>query len=905
MTRMNGPSPVRTTLFPAFCYFLVFSLLAASGTVSAEEEPPFGLAERTPWTTSRLVGSPEPPLPYTVERAFTKLELKTPIYVIEEPGTDHLWAILYTEGDKPCRVVRFRNAADAEVLEICFEIPNQILYSICPDPAYATNRWVYVFTNGPTSETERKDRIARFTVTSDNNFDPASEHVILEWRSAGHDGGDMAFDAAGLLYITTGDGTGDSDTWDSGQSLDDLLGAVLRIDVRDSTPEQPYRIPPDNPFVDHQGARGEIWAYGLRNPWRMSIDRPSGQVWVGNNGQDLWETAHLVRRGENYGWSVYEGNHPFYLQRKRGPTPLVPPTIEHSHAEFRSLTGGVVYRGPKFPELDGAYLYGDYSSGRIWGMKHDGDRVLWHRELADTSLMISGFRVDRHGELLIADHGGGIYRLVPAPADNSAASFPRRLSETGLFADSAAHQPDPAVLPYSVNVPGWMDGATAERFMAVPGDAKVTYQPSQSWQFPDGTALVQTLSLERQAGDPASRFRLETRVLLKWQAEWAAYTYRWNDEQTDAELVAKEGADAELTLTDADGTERKQSWRFASRVECMTCHSRAANFVLGLTEAQLNREHDYPAAPDNQLRTLEHIGLFAAALPAPADGRKKLADLYDTSGSVDLEARVRSYLHVNCAVCHVAAGGGNARMELGIATDRAKMELIEARPQHDTFGIANAMLVAPGDPARSVLLHRLSHRSRGQMPPLVSRRVDEQAVALVQSWIESLPPKPIVQKWQLSDLLPELEQLAGGRNAEQGKTTFREIGCAQCHRVGEEGGSVGPNLSDIARRLSAREILEAIVEPSAKVADEYATWLVQTDDGLTSTGIIEREEQGRLVLRQASTTDPPVEIDTNTIVARRKSDTSNMPAGTLDVLHKQQILDLLAYLLNPAPSAGK
>src|SRR5262249_8862579 len=212
----------------------------------------------------------------------------------------------------------------------------------------------------------RRTRGARSAVAGRPPYrvDPSSEELVIEWESAGHDGGDMAFGPGGLFYITTGDGTSDSDAWNSGQTLDDLLGSVLRIDVDRRDGERRYGIPADNPFVDRPGARPEIWAYGLRNPWRMAADPAPARICVRNNGQALWEAAHLVRRGENYGWSVTEGSHPFYLERSRGPTPIVPPTIEHSHAEFRSLTGGVVYRGDRFPELDGAYVYGDHSSGR-------------------------------------------------------------------------------------------------------------------------------------------------------------------------------------------------------------------------------------------------------------------------------------------------------------------------------------------------------------------------------------------------------------------------------------------------------------------------------------------------------------------------------------------------------------
>jgi uncharacterized repeat protein (TIGR03806 family) len=877
----------------------LFVLLVS--TARAEDSPPrdFGLDHRTPWMNSKLVGSPEPPLPYTVEKIFPKLDLPTPIYIAVEPGSNWLWVIVHAAGDKPSRIVRFENAPDISTFETIYEAPDRIIYSVGFDPDFAANRRVFVFTNGPTKEAERQDRVARyeFDAGPPARLLPESELAIIQWRSAGHDGGDLAFGNDGMLYLTTGDGTGDSDGWNSGQTVDDLLGSVLRIDVRDATLENPYRVPDDNPFVKLPGAKPEIWAYGLRNPWRMSYDSKSDQLWVGNNGQDLWETAHLVRPGENYGWSVYEGSHPFYLERQRGPTPIVPPTVEHSHAEFRSLTGGVVYHGDVLPDLDGAYVYGDYSSGRIWGMKHDGTKPLWHRELADTSLMLSGFVVDGHGQLLIADHGSGIYRLIPSPDSEPRAPFPTLLSETGLFADTAAHQVDPGLIPYSVNAPAWMDGATAERFMAVPGESKVSYSAGSSWTFPDGTALVQTLYMQVKPGESASPLRVETRVLLKQQNEWAGYSYRWNDSQTDAELVPRGGAETELNIATTDGHLEKQKWRFPSRTDCLACHSRAANFVLGISESQLNRRHGYASGTFPQLETLDHIGLFAAELPKTETERPRLADPYDSA--CDLEARARAYLHVNCAVCHIAAGGGNARMELGSGTPHEKLELIEARPQHDSFGLANAMLVAPGDSDRSVLVHRLATRGKGQMPPVWSNRVDKEAVALFRQWIAELKPsKPLVREWRLADLAPRLDALATDRSLAAGEKAFRETGCAQCHKVGDEGGTVGPNLSDIGKRIPPTELLESIVEPSAKIADVYATWLVQTADGQTHSGRIDREDQGVLVLRGGSALDALVEIPVADIEARRKSEVSNMPAGAVNVLHEHEVLDLLAYLLS-------
>ena len=317
----------------------VLFVLIGPGSATAADST-FGLDNRIPWNASRLVGSPEPPLPYTVEKTLAKHEWKSPIFIAAEPETDRLWIVQSnSKPDQGSLIVRIKDDPDSSEKEVLLEIPKQLVYSVCFDPEFRKNGVVYVFTNGPREAAERMNRVSRYTVAQQPaRIEPKSETLVLEWKSAGHDGGDMTFGLDGMFFITTGDGTSDSDGWDSGQTLNDLLGSVLRIDVRHRTGSLPYAIPADNPFVNTPGARPEIWAYGLRNPWRMSTDAKTGHIWVGNNGQDLWETAYLLRRGANYGWSVYEGSHPFYLERKRGPTPLVLPTIEHSHAEFRSLT---------------------------------------------------------------------------------------------------------------------------------------------------------------------------------------------------------------------------------------------------------------------------------------------------------------------------------------------------------------------------------------------------------------------------------------------------------------------------------------------------------------------------------------------------------------------------------------
>lgn len=893
---------------PTGFVYVAIAFLAAFSTTSCKDRrdtdhQPFGLDHRVPWTTSRLVGSPDPPLPYTVERIFTRIKWERPIFIAAEPGTDRLLVVQQGgETNQPSRILQLRNDPNAKDISPFLTVSRRLIYSLTFHPGYRTNGYIYIFSNGPTPESNRVNRISRYNVARQAPYqcDPKSELPIIEWRSMGHDGGGLVFGHDDMLYISSGDGSTDSDDWVTGQDLSELNGGILRIDVDHPDSSRPYSVPKDNPFVGLKDARAENWAYGLRNPWRLTMDEKSGRIWVGNNGQDLWETAHLVRRGENYGWSVYEGSHPFYLNRKLGPTPVVLPTIEHSHSEARSLTGGVVYYGNDLPELEGLYLYGDYSTGKIWATGHDGERVTSQQEIANTELQITAFAVDQHHQLLITDHLGGIYRLVRAQKQSATTDFPKRLSETGLFLSTKDHQLQPGVIPYSVNAPAWQDGASAERFIALPNELTFDHNPSTSWNATNGAVLVQTVSLECQAGDPTSRRRIETRILLKQTGQWTGYSYRWDETQSDATLVAAKGEDQEITITNttAPGGARKLSWRYPSRSECSACHSRAANFVLGLTDAQLDRVQNYGTVNDNQLRTLRHIGLIKNASKSESSGKPaRLADPYDSNEA--LETRARAYLQVNCSVCHVGAGGGNSKMQLGLSTKREEMNLIGARPQHDTFGIDNAMLVAPGDPDRSILYQRLSRRGRGQMPPVVISTVDRQALALFRDWIRGMKPEhPFVRDWTMEDLLPRLDQLNASRSAASGKAAFNQAGCPQCHRFGAEGGSVGPDLKGVGKRLSLHDLLESIILPSKVIVEGYATTEIETQTGEVTTGRVVHEDDQAVVVLPQSATAEVVTIRKTDIRRRELSKVSNMPTGILNTLNESQILDLLSYLLS-------
>jgi uncharacterized repeat protein (TIGR03806 family) len=712
---------------------------------AAPAEQPFGLDQRTPWTTSRLQGSPDPPPPYRLVRAFPQVSFKGPVFIAQDPLSERL---LVAEYDG--RIYSFLPTDSTGKKDLFLDM-GRAISAFSFHPKYAENGYVFVFSHAETNEGDRrgqKSRVSRYQL--ERGSDPPrlrreSETIIVEWPSGGHNGGEAIIGPDGYLYISTGDGTSGSDVNDSGQNLTDLQAVMMRLDVEHPDPGRNYSIPKDNPFVNTPGALPEIWAYGFRNPWRFSFDPKSGLPWVGDVGQDLWEMIELSHKGANHGWSVMEGTHPFQPGRKHGPTPIVPPIVEHHHTECRSITGGYVYQGAKFIELRDAYFYGDYQYGKVWGLRYDpkAKKVTWHKELAVSTVKISSFGVGRDGSIYALDYDGGyIAQLEKSPPAVKTPPFPRKLSETGLFTSVKEHKVAPGVIPYSINAPFWSDGAHKERFFALPGKAAIKFEEQKEWLWDDGAVTVKSFSLDFEVGNAASRKYIETRIVLKQDDQWLGYTYRWNEAQTDAVLVGAKGLDSTYVIKDqnAPGGVRKQVWHYPSRTECMFCHSRAADFVLGLKTSQINREHKFETGrTDNQLRTYAHIGIFKNPLPKETSAMAAYPDLFDNK--VALNRRVKTYFEVNCAICHVSDGGGNSKMELGAKTPLEKAFLIDEPPVHEDLGLHDARLIAPRDPERSVLYARITRRGHKQMPPVSTNVVDEQGANLIKEWIMSLPRK--------------------------------------------------------------------------------------------------------------------------------------------------------------------
>ncbi len=715
--------------------------------------------KRVRWTTSRVQGTPEPPAPYRAQPAFPKLQFAEPLALVVAPGTDRLFV-----AERKGKIFSFANDPKTEQAELFMDL-GRTIYGLTFHPQFQKNGYVFVTYVLDAENPEPKgSRLARFQVRPGDplHCDPRTEKIILEWPSGGHNGGCIIFGPDGYLYLATGDGSGIADELQTGQDLSDLLACLVRIDVDHEDDGTGYRVPKDNPFVGTAGARPEIWAYGLRQVWRMNFDRATGELWGGEVGQDLWEMVYRIERGGNYGWSVQEGIHPFRPDRKLGPSPILKPIIEHPHVDFRSVTGGFVYHGSRLKELAGAYIYGDFDTGRVHALCYDGKQVTWQQELVDTPLRIVSFGEDSKGEIYLVDFiGGGIHQLVPASPVQQATPFPRKLSDTGLFASTKNHTPAAGLIPYSVNSELWSDHASKDRFIALPGDSQIEFetiefpQPApgapRGWKFPNGTVIVKTFSMEMERGNPASRRRLETRLLhherLSGTEEvgdqvWRGYTYVWNDEQTDAELLDAKGLDREIAIRDpaAPGGVRKQTWHFPSRAECTLCHTMPAKFVLGVNTLQMNKDHVHGGKAVNQLAMLEQLGVFTAPLPARPDKLPRLVNAKDPKQ--DLDRRARSYLHSNCAHCHMKWGGGNAEFQLLATLDLAESGTVNTRPGQGAFDIADAKILAPGHPDQSLVLFRMTKLGLGRMPHVASTVVDDDAVKLIRDWIEQLSGKP-------------------------------------------------------------------------------------------------------------------------------------------------------------------
>ena len=877
------------------------SLLLLALALSGAEG--LALQERTPWTTSRLTGSPEPPPPCRVERVWPAHTFKKPLHLVPGEGRFHvieedgkIWAL--PADTSSAEKSLFFDPAKLKPLEGARGV--QSTYALAFDPDYAKNRAVYVMVvwrSLPKAPPHPKgSRVSRFRV-KDGAVDPSTEELVIDWIAGGHNGCDLHFGPDGMLYISLGDADRPSppDPLDTGQDLSDLPSSILRLDVRGPKAV----VPPDNPFVGREGIRPEIWSYGFRNPWRMSFDA-RGNLWVGDVGWERWELVFNVKKGGNYGWSVMEGPSPCRPDSRRGPTPILPAAHAIPHPEAASITGGFVYRGKKLKGFEGQYVYGDWESRRVWANPIVGDGLGERREIARTPLRIVAFAEEADGELLLVDYeAGGLWRLVPAEAVGSNAAFPRKLSGTGLFASTSDQTPAAGVVELAIRAPRWADGAEGRRWLAVPGAGGPTLiDKNNQWpresEWPKDSVFAKTLSREGR--------KLETQVLHFDGLLWNAYSYAWGADQKDATLVGAEGAEV-------DG------WKILPRAACLTCHNPWQGYALSFNAAQLK-----------DVEGLKKLNFLPKTLKATAP----LADPHD--GSLPVDVRARSYLAANCAHCHRFGGGGAATIDLRHDIKLEEMKALNARPMLGGFELPDPYVIAAGDPGRSTLLFRLSKLGPGHMPHLGSEDVDVRGLELLKQWIASLGPRPERTSTPFDELLakgddPEVirkglaqppgiwrdlferfepkekrrkrlglsinagEILALKGDALRGKAVFESPGlqCAICHR--QQADALGAPLANL--RLTRAEILDSILDPSKKIDPKFTGLRVQTKDGQVLSGVLVGRDDKELTLRDAKGS---MKIPLSSIEREAPLTRSLMPDNLLQSLTAQEAADLVEYV---------
>jgi uncharacterized repeat protein (TIGR03806 family) len=667
--------------------------------------------------------------------------LEAPVKALQAPGDSSRWFVVRQIGLVTVFPVS-NPTADQTWLDIGDRIEESTaesgLLSMVFHPAFPATPEVFLsYTSNVGGQIEL--RLSRFILNNPVLPTSSTEQVLLRLNKpfGFHNGGDLHFGSDGFLYMSTGDGGDAADPLNAGQDTARLLGKMLRIGVQGvAWPDPGYTIATDNPFSANPrcGPNGnalpcpEVYAWGFRNPWRWSFDRQTGEIWLGDVGQDTREEVNRVELGGNYGWRCREGTLPFNMTGC--PTGgFVEPVLDYGRNDGSSVTGGFVYRGTAIPALVGRYVFGDFTQRTVWALQPDGQGGFTKQKLADTNFLIAAFAEDQARELYIVDYNsGGLRKLVPAgaPVPDTIAT---NLADTGCVDAANPTQPASGLIPYAVSAPFWSDGAAKTRWLALPNGSTIDVGAISGgggdFTLPIGSVIMKNFTLN---GVP-----VETRLLMRHpDGVWAGYTWEWNDAGTQATRVI--GGKSRVI--------GNQTWIYPSENECMRCHTPTAGFSLGPEAAQFNYHYIYPSTnrASNQLTTLATIGAFSAALPGPVASLPALADPADLSAP--LGERARAWLHTNCAQCHRPGGPTPSNMDLRYATALAATNTCNVIPSAGGLGLTDPRLIAPGDATRSVLIARMSRRDAQGMPPLATTLVDTSGAALLTAWVNSLAACP-------------------------------------------------------------------------------------------------------------------------------------------------------------------
>lgn len=687
---------------------------SSSSNSSSSSGQPIGLKER-PVSDTCVAGDAPSSGSFELVNVWPRVRFGQPIGLVQMPGDASNDFYVMEKGG---RILRLSSDLNATTSSVFLDLRNVVetggeggVLSMAFHPDYPEQPYVYV--SHMVDENGFISRISRFTTV--DGLSASQEKILFNLpqslspygQGSIHNAGTLAFGPDGYLYMSVGD---DKRTFTAGDPQE-LYGTIIRIDV--NTEDSAYNIPNDNPF------QNEVYAYGFRNPWRLSFDKSTGDLWVGDVGEECFEEVNKVALGRNYGWPNWEGDI-CGLGECNGDNTL--PLHQYHTLEGcgpgNSITGGYVYRGHLNSALTGKYIYADYQTGQVWAYDEQNG---FNEDLfvEGRAQGIAAFGEDNQGEIFHIDIvAGAISRIEPGQG-GATSGPPNRLSETGCFETLAQDLvPASGVVSYEIAQPFWSDGAEKERFVSIPDNSTFVVDDEGDWELPIGGVLIKNFKWLGQ--------NFETRFFVRYNnGAYGAYTYEWTGE-SEAELVRATGKSVKLS----DG----HVWQYPSRNECRQCHTVRAGYILGPETRQMNINRYYPQTQQNanQFETFKALGMLS--------GNTSSLEPFPQVGSTtsSLHEKAMAYLHVNCASCHRGAGGAQSIWDARYIVPFKDKGLCNITPITPVTEFVQEYYVNPGDHTSSSIWWRTHQRGQGQMPPLASSIVDQAGVDLIAQWIDSL-----------------------------------------------------------------------------------------------------------------------------------------------------------------------
>ena len=647
-----------------------------------------------------------------------------PVQLLEDPRRKKTWFVVENRG----QIFKYNQKGKRQLF---FDLSKDVfmgkqwgLQEIALHPNFPKDPRVFVayVLKHKAKKKESIGRVSSFRLAKNRKtLDRSSEKILLEdhSKSMWHPIAGLKFGPDGYLYIAFGLG--------SKESPASYRGKMLRIDINEVDPKSKkhYRIPKDNPYTKSKKYPPEVWASGFRNPWRFSFDSKTKKLWLGDVGERSFEEVNVVESGKDYGWPIWEGptcRKPKDCKKKE----FAPPAYSHSHAEMSSISGGIVYRGRKFPELFEHFIYAAYNYGTIYALpialNSKPKAIFKSPEIKNLATFTQGLDKELYFTT-VAEYGSNnkVYKLVPPKRKKIRKKLNPSLSSTGCLSPPGVSPLGHS--PYSIVYPAWNDGAKVFRSMPSKASAKQTIYGDQTYvAMNPQNPLIKTFAVD---GKP-----VETQILTrKPDGGWDGLDYEWNAQGTDATLVNES-----KTVTLANG----KKWRFPGSNNCFSCHNTDQLVNPSLAIGQLHYRTKVNGKEISQLETMARKGFFKFGEHWK---QRNVTQLHQNGfDKPNLTKNARSYLHANCAHCHNAHGTANQfDFSLDASLSFEKMGVCNTPAVNQGLAPKSLKVLTPGKPKNSLLWLRITAPAGPLAMPPDRQAIDKVGSKLIADWIKSIP----------------------------------------------------------------------------------------------------------------------------------------------------------------------